>query len=265
MRCNKLLRTIRCVGLMGLVGLPLSARAAQQPAAPAPRAIRATPATPNLAPAPTEREIRTLARPEAGATAADYRARAVTLRLYGTQGAGDAASATLADTANWATRTYRVGETVGRNLTLAAVREDAIELTDTATGTRRTVRAGEELRVRVIEHAFDFAATPHGEHQWGVQAATLARLVSRYGVGATGSEVSLHGARMIRLSAVQPQSALARLGFRAGDLLVDVNGEPARADSPAALCQALSQASSQMVLVTVVRGGARFEIAYAIE
>lgn len=262
MRCNKLLRTIRCVGLMGLVGLPLSARAAQQPAAPAPRAT-AIPS--NLAPAPTEREIRTLARPEAGAAAADYRARAVTLRLYGTQGAGDAASATLADTANWATRTYRVGETVGRNLTLAAVREDAIELTDTATGTRRTVRAGEELRVRVIEHAFDFAATPHGEHQWGVQAATLARLISRYGVGATGSEVSLHGARMIRLSAVQPQSALARLGFRAGDLLVDVNGEPARADSPAALCQALSQASSQMVLVTVVRGGARFEIAYAVQ
>ena len=75
-----------------------------------------------------------------------------------------------------------------------------------------------------------------------------------------------------RLSAVKPGSALARLGFQEGDLLVSVSrgisGQPLAGplvELPAAMCAALSQPSSQTVLVTLLRGGQRFDLAYAVE
>ena len=51
----------------------------------------------------SEREVSALAVPEPNAKASEYAARPVTLRLFGTQGVGSAAFATLADTFNWDT------------------------------------------------------------------------------------------------------------------------------------------------------------------
>ncbi len=213
------------------------------------------------------RELTRLVAPEPQALASEYRARLVTLRLFGTQGEGDKTSATLADTATWATFTYRVGELIGRSLQVTAVRGDAVEITDSVSGNVAVVKVGGELQVRLIEHDFDRAAVDHGQHQLSVRALVLARLLGRYGVGATTSEVALHGQPMQRLSTVSAGSALARLGLREGDLLVgmSVNGAAAAAVTPAALCAALTQPSNQVVMVTLVRGGTRFELSYTVE
>lgn len=220
----------------------------------------------------TERDVARLAAPEPGATAADYRVRPVTLRLFGTQGSGDSATATLADTSTWATQTYRLGQPLGRGLVLSAVREDAIELRDTVSGTVHTVRAGADVATRLIEHSFDYAALDHGQHQWSVRAATLSQILTRYGVGATATEVTLGTTRAARLSVVRPGSALDRLGFKEGDLLVALDRglagqppSPSLLELPAALCARLSQPSSYAVVVTLIRGGARYDVAYAVE
>lgn len=211
------------------------------------------------------REVERLVGREPGSQPGDYRARLVTLRLFGTQGEGATASATFADTASWATTTHAVGQLIGRSLTLAAVHADAAELLDSTTGARLSIRVGAELRVRLIEHAFDFAAIDHGQHQWSVRAAAMARILERYGVGGSAQPTMLHGTPGYRLGAVQPRGVLARLGFLDGDVLVAVNGEPATAESPTAIATAVTRASSQVLLVTLVRGGSRFELAYALD
>jgi hypothetical protein len=253
---------------LGLLGGALVVGAAGRPAPALAAPTRSALAAATL----TDRDVARLAAPEPGAAAADYRVRAVTLRLFGTQGSGTSASATLADTASWATHTYALGQTIGRSLVLSAVQKDSIDLRDSLTGAVSVVRAGADVSVRLVEHAFDVAAVDRGEHQWSVRAAVLGQILARYGVGATATEVTLHNTRAARLSAVKPGSALARLGFREGDLLVAVNrgasGQPMAAplvELPAALCAAVTQPSSQTVLVTLLRGGARFDIAYAVE
>jgi hypothetical protein len=231
----------------------------------APTALAAPAATePRLG----ERDLARLAAPEPGAPAAEYRVRAVTLRLFGTQGEGPSASATLADTASWVTRTYRKGESIGRSLILSEVRKDAAELRDTLSGAVYLVPAGAEQRVRLVEHSFDYAVIDHGQHQSSVRAAALSRILSRYGTGATATEIRLHATRVMRLSAVQRSSALDRLGFQEGDLIARVNGQLVAETpgwSPTALCALLSQPSSQVVLVQLFRGGALYELAFSIE
>jgi hypothetical protein len=224
--------------------------------------------TADVAPLPatlvTPSEVTALPSPELGALPAQYQAKFVTLRLLGTQGEGATASATLADTATWDTRTYQLGETVGRNLKLSAVRDSELELTE-AGAAPRTVRAGQDLRVRVVEHEFDTAAVDQGQHQWAVKAAVMARLLARYGVGATATPIEFAGLPGIKLGAVQPGSSLSRLGFHAGDLLFELNGQPATAQGLGQLATAATQSQSQVLTVKMARGGALWERAYVVE
>lgn len=229
---------------------------------------QAAPAVPTEPPRLSERDLSRLAAPEPGAPATEYRVRFVTLRLFGTQGEGESASATLADTASWATRTYRKGEAIGRSLIVREVRKDAAEIRDSLSGAVYLVPTGGEQRLRLVEHGSDFAAVDRGGHQISVHAAALSRILARYGAGATATEVRLHETRTMRLSAVQRSSALHRLGFQEGDLIVRVNGQPVAETpgwSPTALCSLLAQPSSQVVLVQLFRGGALYELAFAIE
>lgn len=216
----------------------------------------------------TASEVRAMTAPEPGAPPAEYRERRVTLRLLGTQGEGALASATLTDTATWHTRTYKLGETVGRNLKLAAIAESAIELTGELTGgdaPARKVRVGEDVQLRLIEHEFDTAAVDKGEHQWTVRAAAMARLLTRYGVGATAVPIEFAGLAGVKLGPVQPGSALARLGFQRGDLLFELGGQPVTPASLEALAAETTQSRSQVVTVKLGRGGALFERAYVVE
>ena len=212
----------------------------------------------------TAGEVKALSAPEPGAAPAQYQAKVVTLRLLGTQGEGAAASATLADTTSWDTRTYRLGETVGRNLKIAAVRESELELSD-GSATTQTVRAGEDLRVRVVEHEFDTAAVDQGQHQWTVKGAVMSRLLVRYGVGAAAAPVEFAGLKGVKLGPVQAASVLARLGFQRGDLIFELGGQPVTPQSLTALATEASQSKSQVITVKMARGGALWERAYVVE
>lgn len=212
----------------------------------------------------TASEARALKNPEPGAAPAQYQARLVTLRLLGTQGEGALASATLTDTATWYTRTYRLGETIGRNLKIAAVRDSELELSD-GSAAPRTVRAGQDVQVRLVEHEFDTAAVEHGEHQWTVKAAAMARLLGRYGVGATATPIEFAGQPGIKLGPVQAGSVLARLGLQAGDLVFECSGRPATAASLEELAAQVAESKSQVITVKMGRGGSLWERAYVIE
>lgn len=249
--------TLRKNGLIAALLFALSLSSPNAQAAPA-----------STEPRLGERDLPGLAAPEPGAPAAEYRVRAVTLRLFGTQGEGSNASATLADTATWVTRTYHKGEAIGRSLILSEVRKDAVEIRDTLSGAVYLVPAGNEQRLRLVEHSFDYAVIAHGQHQSSVRSAALSRILSRYGAGATASEVRLPAERVMRLSAVQRSSALDRLGFQEGDLIVRVNGQLVAETphwSPSVLCALLTQPSNQVVLVQLRRSGALYELAFAVE
>jgi hypothetical protein len=203
----------------------------------------------------TEREVAALAVPEPSAPASEYSARAVTLRLFGTQGEGRAAFATLADTATWDTNNVRVGETIGRGLKLVSVSESAIELLDTTTATRRTVRSGEDLAVRVIEHEFDRAALESGEHVFHISARSLARVASRYGVGTTCEPVAFADRTPCQVAAVAKHSLADRLGLQAGDLLMTEDGEAVTPHNLSAILRSITESKSQSLQLTVARGG----------
>ena len=209
-------------------------------------------------------EVKALSAPEPGAPAAQYQANIVTLRLLGTQGEGAEASATLADTTTWDTRTYRLGETIGRNLTVVAVRDSELRLSAGSAGVQ-TVRAGQDVRLRVVEHEFDTAAVDQGQHQWTVKAAVMSRLLIRYGVGATAVPVEYAGLAGVKLAAVQADSVLARLGFQKGDLLLELSGQPVTPQSLALLATGATQSKNQVLTVKMARGGALWERAYVVE
>lgn len=215
-------------------------------------------------PATAASQAQALIAPEPGAQPGEYQTREVTLRLLGTQGEGATASATLTDTATFYTQTYRVGETIGRNLKVSAVRADAVELSAPGAAAQR-IPAGGELRLRLVEHEFDRAAVEQGDHQWVVRAPVMARLFARYGVGAMAAPVEYAGLPAVRLAAVQPGSALSRLGFAGGDLIFEYNGQPATAATPAALAADATQGRSQVLTVKMGRGGSLWERAYVVQ
>ncbi len=214
----------------------------------------------------TAGEVQALSAPEPGAGPAQYRAKGMTLRLLGTQGEGAEATATLTDTTTWDTHTYRLGETVGRNLKLAAVRDSEIELRD-GSAVPQTVRAGADFQVRVVEHEFDSAAVDQGEHQWTVRAAVMSRLLIRYGLGATATPVEYAGLTGVKLGVVQAGSVLERLGFQKGDLLFALSGQPVTVQSLPALATAATQSPgpSPVFTVKMARGGSFWERAYVVE
>jgi hypothetical protein len=214
----------------------------------------------------TSQQVAALSLPEPGARPSEYHSRDVNFRLFGTQGAGsESASATLADTATWATETYAVGAVLGRNLQVAAVREGEVELLDTTTQLRRIVRAGDELRVSLIEHELDRVALDHGNHQWSVKAQGMAKVAQRYGVGATATAIEYAGLPGIKLSAVRRNSVLSRLGLVEGDLLLSYNGQAMTVSALTALATEVAQQHSQVVQLTIVRGGSFMETSYVIE
>lgn len=220
---------------------------------------------------PTEREVRALVRPESGSPATEYHSRAVTLRLFGTQGTseteGEGATATFADTTNFATRSYQRGETLGRNLQVVAIYEDRVELLDVTSGARRTVRSGDDASVRIIEHDFDGAAHDQGQHQWSVKGRIMSRLAARYGLGATTTVMTqpFAGFAGLKIETVDARGVLGKLGLQAGDLLLAIDGQAASGPLLSTLTARLSEAKSQVLLLTIARGGNVWESAYVVE
>ena len=177
-------------------------------------------------PGVSEAELSSLLAPEPRAAAAEYEAVPVRYRLFGVQlsEVPGESFATLADTATWETRNLRVGELLGRNLRVRAIRPEGLELEGSGAG--RVLPVGKEATVRLIRHRFDTAAVHQGRHQWKVDSEALARIRDRYGLGARAEPVSQLSEPALRLSHVQPGGVLPRLGLREGDLLFTLDGQP---------------------------------------
>lgn len=186
-------------------------------------------------------ELSMLLAPEPGAAAAEYDARTARYRLLGVQLSQVPAEsfATLAETSTWETRNLHVGELLGRNLRVTAITPEGLQLTGTD-GTR-VLPVGQDVPLRVIRHRFDTAAVYEGRLRWRVKRDVVARVRGRYGVGARAEPVKVFPEPAIRLIQLQKDGVLARLGFREGDLLFSMNGEPLTPDNLGALAERLAQ------------------------
>lgn len=219
----------------------------------------------SASPEVTQTEVAALAVPEQGALASEYVAHPTTFRLFGTQGQGATAFATLADTSSWDTSNIRVGETIGRNLQLVAVSDAGIELYDSTTKERRTVRSGEDILVRVIEHEFDQAAVEGAEHVFHTHARSLARIEARYGIGTSCEPVSFAGQTPCKVGVVSPSSLAALLGLKTGDLLLAADGSAVTPSNLHALLHRLSEEQSQSLQLSLARGGVVIDRMYVAE
>lgn len=203
----------------------------------------------------SDREVAALAVAEPGAKASEYQARAAEFRLFGTQGEGSEAFATLADTKTWETSNVTVGQTIGRSLKLVAVRENEIDILDTVTGKPQTVRTGENVSVRIIEHEFDRAAQETASHVFHTDPRGLQRVASRYGVGASCETVAFAGHSPCRITAVAKHSLADRLDLKVGDLVVSSDGQPVTPDSLASVLRSMADTASQARQLTIARHG----------
>ena len=163
--------------------------------------------------------------------------------------------ATLADTKTWETSNVTVGQTIGRSLKLVAVRENEIDILDTVTGKPQTVRAGENVSVRIIEHEFDRAAQETASHVFHTDPRGLQRVASRYGVGASCETVAFAGHSPCRITAVAKHSLADRLDLKVGDLVVSSDGQPVTPDSLASVLRSMADTASQARQLTIARHG----------
>lgn len=201
----------------------------------------------------SEAEVAALARPEAHAAAHEYRARHTTFRLFGTQGEGDEAFATLAELPSFETRNLGANQTLGRNLRLSSISEQKIVLTDAVTGVSHSVAAGQDITVSVIEHEFDRAVQEQPSHVFLVNRVSLARLVQRHGVGVSCEPVSVFAQTMCRITRVKRGSLGDRMDLRVGDLLADAGGRQITPQNVGAILGELAQPSSADFPLGVVR------------
>ena len=247
----------RFVSLAAPLVLLLAARAAgADPAEAAARARALAARTEPVGPA----EERTLAAREPGSSPEDYTARTVTLRVFGVQNVGTAdAFATVADAGTWATRDYRVGDALGRNLVVRAVEGDALVLAEGGREVRLGV--GRDVPLRLVEHAFDGAVSSRGGHDYEVDAGVLSRVRARYGAGATG-EIVVLDRPAVKLQAVEPRGVFARLGLEEGDLLWSFDGEPVRPENLDRIASALATEGTGPHALDVLRHGVGFTAVY---
>ncbi|ACL65434.1 conserved hypothetical protein [Anaeromyxobacter dehalogenans 2CP-1] len=245
------------VALAALTASPSASPAASGDRAAASARARAAAA---LAAPVSPAEVAALAAPEPASTPADYRARKVTLHVLGVQQPGTpGAFATVADVATWETRDVRVGDAIGRNLVVRAIAADGVV---TAEGAREVrLEVGRDVAVRVVEHAFDAAATPRGAHDLDVDPAVLARLRGAHGTGATG-EVVVIDQPAVKLTAVDPRGVLAHLGLRQGDLLWRFDGQPVGPADLDRIATAVATPGSGVHALDVTRNGAAFTVSY---
>lgn len=221
--------------------------------------------TPGLEPISVH-EMKSLLAPEPMGVRSDYFAEARTFRVFGVQ-PGDATHpgfVTIADTATWHARNVKVGDTMGRNIVVAALDTDRVEFR--AAQQRWWVTVGQDFNLRVIQHAFDIAARDQGNHRWSVRPMLLNRVVERYGVGATGELVAWgSGEIALRLTDVRADGALARLGFQNGDLWLSVNGRPAQASDLQGVVAALTEPLGTPPTVAMARGPSRWVSTYTLQ
>lgn len=208
-------------------------------------------------------EVRALLAPEPSALAGEYHAHTGALRLFGTQAAGtQAATATIADKQTWATRSYREGEAVARNLVVETIRADSVVLRGPDGNVE--LRAGTDAAVRLVRHESDEAARDEGRHLWSVRAAALAKVQARRGLGIKVTPFAIAERQGLAVNAVEPAGVFDRLGLQAGDVIVGVDGAPARPGDPGRIAARLTNAASDVVILRIARGAEVWDESYVV-
>lgn len=185
------------------------------------------------------KELETLVDPVAGASAADYRAKERTLRVFGVQ--GDPPFATVTDTRTWQTWNLHDGETLGRGLR-ARIEGATLVLANAESEVGRLSRGAGDVDARTIAHRLDEAAIYEGRSRWRVDAASIKEIEAAKGAGVEAvSRLDLFPVPAVELVTVAPDGALASLGLRAGDFLFELNGEPLDWQNLDALVDAASE------------------------
>ncbi len=119
------------------------------------------------------------------------------------------------------------------------------------------------LRHRVLgasETLAVFEAVPHGAYGLGLQGATRTRALMPLAV-AGNADVTFEAIPVdaLRVSRVDPQGALARAGFREGDLVVAIDGAPFASEAEV-VARLGAIGDGAQVVYTVARGAAREDI-----
>lgn len=212
----------------------------------------------------SELELSALLAPEPGAAAADYAASTSRYRLFGVQlsQVPSESSATLADISTWATRNLRVGELLGRNLQVAAITLEGLELKGVEGS--QLLRPGQDVRLRVIQHRFDRTAVHRGRHQWRVDAGAVTQIRGRYGLGAQVDQVNVFSEPALRLNQLQERGLLARLGLHEGDLLFSMDGRPLAPSDLEALADRVAE-PGHTVRLRVYREAGFQELTFVVE
>lgn len=212
----------------------------------------------------SEAELSTLLAPEPGAAAAEYEASTLRYRLFGVQPSqvpGES-FATLAETSTWETRNLRVGELLGRNLQVTAIVPEGVELRGPeGVG---MLEVGRDARLRIVRHRFDRAAVHQGRHLWKVDGGAVAKIRDRYGLGAQAEQVDVFRGPAIRLSQIQADGVLARLGFHDGDLILGLDGRPLRPHELGAIADRMVERGSQ-VRIRAYRENGLQELTFSVD
>ena len=208
---------------------------------------------------------------EPNATAADYHVSTKTFRLFGTQeNAEGGGFATIADKANWSTKNIAVGDWLARNIQVAAIHSDSIDLL-TSHGTI-TVERGKDFQEHALYHRFDTAAVYEGKSVWRVDGKVMTDLHHAYGAGATGEERSgiapastnLGEQRSVVLTSVDRRGVLAHLGFAEHSVLLAMNGVALHRGDLEQVATALTKSGTSVTL-TVADHGAQHTIAIEVD
>lgn len=177
----------------------------------------ASPASATTLPKPMGAQPLFLSEPSAPAD--EYSALPSRWRLFGVQG-DERRTAVFANTRTWSTRELGQGELLARNLRVDALDDEGAWLVE-VDGSRHRVLFGEEIATTEIRHVSDDAIVYLGRGAYRVDAARLSSLRVRQPLGAVSERVLIPGLMGLRLSAVDSEGLLARLGLKERDILLE--------------------------------------------
>ena len=188
----------------------------------------------------------------------DYVASNVPYRLFGTA-KGDGVrgpSAVIADTTTWSTRTYHVGDALGRGLKVKAIGEHDVTLQSATKDVG--LGAGNSASLRFIAHRLDLAITPLGRMSYRVAMTTVTQLPVAL---PTTDATSVYGQTVRRLGPIPADTLLSQADFQEGDFLATVNGAAVGDDGVDQLRRGLTTGTGSLS-VRVYRNGVALDRTY---
>lgn len=216
--------------------------------------------TPSKAPV-TPDEVISFRGGESPTDTSDYGATDSAFRVYGIE-AGDgtlAASATIAEVGVWTTRTFKVGDNIGRGLVVSKIDDSGVTLHGAHADVTMTV--GVDTILRVIRHDHDVVAQPLGRHRFILSTVAAKAALETVPARPAAEAVTLYEKPMLKLGDVAPNGLWASADFRKGDLIALVDGKPADDHTLDALETALTDGRAK-VSVTIYRGGVDLNRSY---